>query len=230
MATAKQKNLRRADTNTGPAHLRLEEDRVSEILEVAAEVFISYGFEGASINEIARRANASKTTLYTRFPTKQKLFIAVLERRMNLVFSQVATSLPIDAPIESTLKEFGSRLLQLALSQDQLALLRVVSMESSRFPELGKRFYELGPKRGIIHLRHYLQEQIRRGRLVDEDPVVMAEQLNSLLISGPVRWAVLGLGSNSGAKNRQKRVEAAVKVFLRAYSAEKNRRDSRHHV
>ncbi len=200
--------------------MRLEEERVDEILDIAAEAFISQGFEGASVNDIARRANSSKTTFYSRFPTKQKLFIAVLERRMNLIFSQVATALPIDAPIESTLKEFGSRLLQLALSKDQVALLRVVSMESVRFPELGERFYELGPKRGITHLGRYLQEQIERGRLVKDDPMVMAEHLSSLLTGGPVRWAVLGLRGNSGAKNREQRIDAAVKVFLRAYSAE----------
>ncbi len=222
MTTSQRKKPGHKSTRAEPVRMRLEEERVDEILDVAAEIFISQGFEGASINEIARRANSSKTTFYSRFPTKQKLFIAVLERRMNLIFSQVSTALPIDAPIETTLKEFGCRLLQLALSKDQVALLRVVSMESSRFPELGERFYELGPKRGITHLGRYLQEQIERGQLIKDDPMLMAEHLNSLLTGGPVRWAVLGVRSNSGAKNRQQRVHAAVKVFLRAYSAERN--------
>ena len=201
--------------------MRLEEERIAEILDVAAEAFIAAGFEGASVNEIARKANASKTTLYSRFPTKQELFIAVLERRMNLVFSQVSTALPIEAPIESTLKEFGSRLLQLALSKDQIVLLRVVSMESKRFPELGQRFYELGPKRGITQLGQYMQEQIKRGRLVKDDPMIMAEHLSSLLTGGPLRRMALGLGGSFGTKDRQQRIDAAVKVFLRAYSAEK---------
>ncbi len=224
MATPEQKSSVGKGTHAASIRMRLEEDRVAEILDIAAKVFILQGFEGASINEIAKQANASKTTLYSRFPTKQKLFIAVLERRMDLVFNQVSTALPLDAPIESTLKEFGSRLLQLALSEDQIALLRVVSMESGRFPELGERFYELGPKRGITHLKHYLQEQIRCGRMVKDDPMIMAEHLSSLLTGGPVRWAVLGLRSNSGIRARRKRIDAAVKVFLRAYSADRDRR------
>lgn len=220
MTTPKQHKPIIKQADAGSIRMRLEEDRVAEILDVAARIFISQGFEGASINEIARQSNASKTTLYSRFPTKQKLFIAVLERRMNLIFSQVSMALPLDSPIESTLQEFGSRLLQLALSEDQIALLRVVSMESTRFPELGERFYELGPERGIAQLKHYIQEQIKHGRLVKDDPMLMAEHLSSLLTGWPVRWVVLGLRDNSGPKAKRRRIDSAVKVFLRAYSAE----------
>jgi TetR/AcrR family transcriptional regulator, mexJK operon transcriptional repressor len=207
--------------------LRLDEDRVAEILEIAAEIFISQGFEGASINAIAKRANASKTTFYSRFPSKKELFLAVLERRMNLIFNQVATALPLDPPVEATLKEFGSRLLRLALSKEQVALLRVVSMESKRFPELGERFYELGPGRGLRTVRHYLEEQIKRGRLVSDDPAIMAEHLSSLLTGGLPRWFVLGLTNHLNAKERRWRVDAAVKVFLRAYSADQSREPAR---
>jgi TetR/AcrR family transcriptional repressor of mexJK operon len=223
ISTPERKKIARRKAGTASQHKRLEQDRIAEILDVAAEVFIAGGFEGASVNEIARKANASKTTLYSRFPTKQKLFIAVLERRMNFVFSQVSAALPIDAPIESTLKDFSSRLLQLALSKDQIVLLRVVSMESNRFPELGQRFYELGPRRGIMQLGQYMREQIKRGHLINDDPMVMAEHLSSLLTGGPLRRVILGLGGSPTGKKRQHRIDAAVKVFLRAYSSEKMR-------
>jgi len=181
-------------------------------------VFINEGFEGASTNAIASRANASKTTFYSRFPSKEKLFMAVLKRRMDAVFSQVSSALPLDPPIEETLRHFGAQLLRSALSKDQIALLRMVGMESRRFPKLGAYFYELGPKRGLAHLSGYLQEQINRGRLVKDDPGIMAEHLSSLLTAGPPRWAVLGLRSKLSRKGQRERVDAAVKVFLRAYS------------
>jgi TetR/AcrR family transcriptional regulator of autoinduction and epiphytic fitness len=199
--------------------LRLDESRVEEILDIAAEHFISQGFEAASIGAIAREANASKTTLYSRFPTKEDLFMAVLELRMNVIFSQVSTTLPVDPPIDRTLNDFGLSLLRLAISKDQVALLRVVSMESTRFPKLAERFYELGPKRGLAHLAQYMREQIKRKRLINENPETMADHLSSLLTGGPVRWAILGMRRNNLDKGTQKaRVDACVKVFLRAYS------------
>jgi TetR/AcrR family transcriptional regulator, mexJK operon transcriptional repressor len=83
-----------------PVRARLDEERLTELLDVAAEVFISEGFSAASTNEIARRANSSKTTFYSRFPTKEQLFLAVIERRMNRILQQVAASLPEEPPIE----------------------------------------------------------------------------------------------------------------------------------
>ena len=203
-----------------PIQTRLDDDRVSELLDVATEVFIEHGFEGASTNEIARRANCSKTTLYTRYPTKERLFLAVLERRMELILSEFATTLQPEPPIEQTLKEYGFHLLQLVLSENQRGMVRVVSMESSKFPDLAKRFYDLGPGRGAAILASYMDEQIKRQRLINENPQIMAEHLMSLITGGYVRWTLLGLPDNIGLKEKKQRVSAAIEMFLRAYSTQ----------
>jgi TetR/AcrR family transcriptional regulator of autoinduction and epiphytic fitness len=201
-------------------NLRLDEQRVAVLLDAATEVFLEHGFEGASTNDIARRANCSKTTLYSRFATKQDLFIAVLERRTEAIFKQVFMALPADGPIEDALIEFGSRVLRITLSDKQIRLQRVISMEAERFPELSQRFFELGPTRGYEELSRYLNEQIKREYLVKEDPRLMAEHLIGLITSGPVHWTVLGVSNNLSAKDRSKRLHAAVRTFLRAYSTE----------
>jgi len=200
------------------ANWRLDEDRVAELLDIATEVFVEHGFEGASTNEIAKRANCSKTTLYCRYPTKQALFIAVLERRTEMMFRELESALPDDAPTEKTLMEFGSRVLRIALSDEKIRLQRVVGMEAERFPELAARYFELGPDRGQKRLSRYLCRQIERGRLIKEDPHLMAEHFISLITGGPVTWKILGLRKDSGSKDHRKRVEAALRVFLRAYS------------
>jgi TetR/AcrR family transcriptional regulator, mexJK operon transcriptional repressor len=200
------------------AHWRLDEDRVAELLDIATEVFMEHGFEGASTNEIAKRANCSKTTLYCRFPTKQALFIAVLERRMEVMFKELESALPDDAPLEQTLMEFGSRVLRIALSDEKIHLQRVINMEAERFPELAVRYFELGPDRGQERLSRYLRGQIKRGRLINEDPHLMAEHLISLITGGPVTCRILGQRNFSGPNDQRKRLRAALRVFLRAYS------------
>jgi len=200
------------------ASWRLDEDRVAELLDVATEVFMEHGFEGASTNEIAKRANCSKTTLYCRFSTKHALFIAVLERRMAAMFKELDAALLDDAPMEEALTDYGSRVLRIALSDEKIRLQRVVSMEAERFPELAARYFELGPERGQERLSRYLCEQIKRGRLVHEDPRLMAEHLISLITGGPVTWRILGMRDDSATKIQRKRLQAALKVFLRAYA------------
>jgi TetR/AcrR family transcriptional regulator, mexJK operon transcriptional repressor len=201
-----------------PIRTRLDEERLTELLDVAAEIFISEGFSAASTNEIARRANSSKTTFYSRFPTKERLFLAVIERRMNGIFQQVAATLPEEPPVEETLRKYGSTLIRLAMTKEQIALIRVVSMEAAKFPELGKRFYELGPKRGEETLAAYLTKQVEKGRLLNEDTRQMAQHFMSLVTGGPVRWFVLGFDPSSLSKNAlQKHLSSAVQMFMRAY-------------
>ena len=215
------RNTRReidACVSAAAANWRLDEDRVAELLDTATDVFMEHGFEGASTNEIAKRANCSKTTLYCRFPTKQALFIAVLERRMEAMFKELESALPDDASLEETLLEFGSRVLRIALSDEKIRLQRVVSMEAERFPEVAARYLELGPDRGYERLSRYFCEQIKRGRLINEDPRLMAEHLISLLTGGPVTFKMLGLSNVSDSQDQQKRLHAALRVFLRAYS------------
>jgi TetR/AcrR family transcriptional repressor of mexJK operon len=201
-----------------PIRARLDEERLAELLDVAAEIFISEGFSAASTNEIARRANSSKTTFYSRFPTKEQLFLAVIERRVTGIFQQVAGSLPEGPPIEETLRNFGSALIRFAVSKEQLALVRVISMESAKFPELGKRFYELGPKRGEEVLAAYFTKQAEKGRLSNEDTRQMAEHFISLITGGRIRWFVLGFDPSLVPKSAlQKHLNSAIQAFMRAY-------------
>lgn len=212
---ATQQNKRK-----GPIRTRLDDERLTELLDVATEVFINEGFAAASTNDIARRANSSKSTFYSRFPTKEALFLAVIERRMSHIFQEVASSLPEEAPLEKTLQDFGAALVRLALSEDQIRLIRVVSMESARFPELGKQFYERGPKRGEETLAAYFTRQIARGRIPRNDPHQMAQHFISLVTGGAVRWFVLGFDPSSLSKSSLKRhLGSAIRVFLRAYGS-----------
>ncbi|HTV53506.1 MAG TPA: helix-turn-helix domain-containing protein [Terriglobia bacterium] len=62
---------------------RLTGERLDGLLDVAADVFTAEGFTAASTNEIARRAGASKLSIYSRYPTKADL----LSRFWNIVWT-----------------------------------------------------------------------------------------------------------------------------------------------
>ncbi|WP_348789852.1 TetR/AcrR family transcriptional regulator [Leifsonia sp. NPDC080035] len=52
--------------------------REAEILSVAYEVLVERGYEGITFEEVARRARASKPTLYRRWTSKRELVVAAL--------------------------------------------------------------------------------------------------------------------------------------------------------
>ena len=212
MTTSSETKLRKTFTRK-----RLEDDRLEELLDIAAEVFLSEGFKGASTNIIAQRANASKTTFYSRFPTKEDLFLAVIEHRMERIASLVIPALSSDAPPEIALQEFGTKLIRGALTQEQVAFVRMIGMEAERFPKLAQRFFELGPGRAQTMIAAYMQQSIERGYLRRESPERMAEHFVSLATGGEVRWFILGFRPRPGAKRLAEHLQVALKTFLLAY-------------
>ncbi|NUP64244.1 MAG: TetR/AcrR family transcriptional regulator [Nonomuraea sp.] len=50
------------------------------VLKAAAEVLLARGYGGLSPDEVAERAGVAKTTLYRRWPTKDHLALAVVNR------------------------------------------------------------------------------------------------------------------------------------------------------
>jgi TetR/AcrR family transcriptional regulator, mexJK operon transcriptional repressor len=88
------------------------------------------------------------------------------------------------------------------------------------YPELATRFYENGPRRGEEALATYLADQIKIGYLREEDPLMMARHLMSLITGSPVRWFVLGFDSEPIAeRSLSKHIDGVVGLFLRAYTA-----------
>ena len=63
---------------------RIQAINEARILDAAQEVFAEHGFRGATVDEIATRAEMSKPNLLYYFKTKKLLYRAVLERTLVL--------------------------------------------------------------------------------------------------------------------------------------------------
>ena len=55
-----------------------------QIVEGAQRVFMSHGFDAASMGEIAKAAGVSKGTLYVYFQNKEQLFEAIVQQECVL--------------------------------------------------------------------------------------------------------------------------------------------------
>lgn len=66
---------------------------VDRILDAALHVFTQKGYDGASIREIMTEANVTQPVIYYHFGNKQELFKAVVERNMQLFFSELEASI-----------------------------------------------------------------------------------------------------------------------------------------
>jgi TetR/AcrR family transcriptional regulator, mexJK operon transcriptional repressor len=199
--------------------------RAERLLDVATEVFLEQGFKGASMSEIARRAGASKQTLYARYPSKAALFAALVERKAERLFAAIGP-LGEGRSLRDTLVHCGSELLELIVSEDARGVHRVVIAECVEFPELGKIFWERGPGRTRAMLADYLRAQqklgnIQWGESECSNPEQAVEVLLGLLVSGVTLRAWLGLPPTFAKTPAQRKAWAnfAVDTFLSAMQA-----------
>src|SRR5215468_2067563 len=95
------------------------------ILDAACKVFLSRGFEGASIDEIAETARSGKPTIYARFPNKQALFAAAVMRQLILRKARMASYMPVGKTAEERLTSLGVTLLTDALTSEWVELIRL---------------------------------------------------------------------------------------------------------
>ena len=71
------------------------------IFDSAIKVFSSYGYEGATVDEVAISAGVAKGTLYYHFKGKEDLFNFIIKEGINFIGEAVEESLVgIDDPIE----------------------------------------------------------------------------------------------------------------------------------
>ena len=114
-------------------------------MEGARRVFLHDGFDGASIGDIVRTAGVSKGTLYAYFPSKEKLFEAlIIEDRLKQAEALLRWTRTIEDVVR-VLRRLGKTFLDMLLSPDHLDFLRIVVGASTKFPELGKAYFEAGP-------------------------------------------------------------------------------------
>jgi AcrR family transcriptional regulator len=64
------------------------------VLDAALEQFVEHGYRGTSMEAIAEAAGVSKPVVYECYPSKEKLFRALLEREEQRLGEAVAAALP----------------------------------------------------------------------------------------------------------------------------------------
>ncbi len=187
------------------------------LLDVATKFFMEKGFEGASVTQIAREARASKESFYSRYPTKEELFHAVVRRKTGQMAAQAVATLSTALPPQEALTTFGELFLERLLTEEVTALRRILWTEWQRIPGLVRMFHELGPARGTLVLASYLECQAAKGILAPLDPQIAARQFTDLLAAEMVTRAAYGIFPKPTKRQKKKKVQDSVDFFLRAY-------------
>jgi AcrR family transcriptional regulator len=192
-----------------------------QIMDGAWAVFMAAGFDGASMNDVARVAGVSKGTLYVYFDSKEKLFEALIREERRRQAERLAVFTPDEGDVRAVLRDFGCRLMEMMVRPEHLAHVRTVIAAAGKFPQLGKAFFEAGPCFGAGCLATYLRRKSEQGVLDIKDFELAAWQFLELIQAGRFKSLMFRMRDDIAPAEIFAGVEAGVDVFLKAYGGPK---------
>ncbi len=197
--------------------------KFDQVLDGARSVFLADGFEGASVDQIAKVAGVSKATLYSYFPDKRLLFMEVAAGECRRQ-SQAAVDMINGCGNPREVLEQGARhVLAFLTSTLGQQMFRICVAESERFPDLGRQFYASGPMVMKAELTRYLEGAVDRGELVIDDMQLAADQFGELCKADLWPRLILGVTDKASQSDIDRVVKGAVDMFLARYGAEPGR-------
>lgn len=185
------------------------DERRAAVIEAAFVELLEQGADGVTMLSIARRAGASKETLYSWFGSRDGLLSAMIVSNADATAERVSTALDGNDDPRETLAAFGAGLLRLLTDPRSLALNRAAMMN----PVLASELLASGRHRVGPIVETYLAATSASGSLVVLDPSRAFETFYGLVIRDTQIRVLLGERGPSAAAIRR-RSAAGTEQFL----------------
>ncbi|MCB9011686.1 MAG: TetR/AcrR family transcriptional regulator [Actinobacteria bacterium] len=192
--------------------------REAAILDAALQELIEYGYEGVTMLGVARRASASKQTLYAWFGDRDGLFAALIARNADASATQVSSALESAADPGEVLRHYARGLLTLLTGPASVALNRAAMTSAP----LAARLLHEGRHRIGPLVERYLADLADAGVLDVDDPEAAFELLYGLVVQDTQIRVLLGEDPPDAA-DVAARADRAVARFLRLTAANPGR-------
>ena len=206
-----------------PAVKKMRKDAIlkrKELIKHATEMFLEMGYEKASMNNLAKRSGASKSTIYKHFRSRQALFIAVLDEIIRDHLDPIENLDLTTLSIEEGLKLIGRKSLKVITSKDFVNLCRIIYAEAERIPNVGNTYYEHGPKRGMAGVAKYLSTMAEKSKIRCADPSLASQYFWGMMLHKPMLERYCGIKGPMTAREQKNYIDKIVDSFISAFIEE----------
>jgi TetR/AcrR family fatty acid metabolism transcriptional regulator len=173
--------------DTAPARRPLQKDRTrGRILEAARQAFASSGYHRTLVDDVAREAGVSKGAVYVHFPSKEDLFLALLDDAAGTLAERVTSAI---GAAQGARGRVGAALrAALGAFEENEALTRLLLLESVGLsPEVERRRWELRCALAAL-VQGYLDEAVSEGDIPAQDTALAAAAWLGAVSEVVLRW------------------------------------------
>ena len=186
-------------------------DKINQdIIAAAGDLFMEYGFDGASMDAVAERARISKRTLYLRHKDKSALFNTVVYELLGRFLVPLELSHYTTDDLKSALLLIGRDMVTSVTRPEFLAVYRLVAFEAQRRPEFGRWINDARRRPALQVIAAILQQHQEELRpdVMDSAP----EHFLSVTTDVALRMGVFGIKMTP--RQIGSHLNAAVDFFL----------------
>jgi AcrR family transcriptional regulator len=189
------------------------------LVRAARARFLAEGVDGASLRTIAADAGTNIGMVFYYFPTKDDLFLAVVEEVYSRLLDDLAKALAGEAPLRDRLERVFVRLG--TASDEELAVIRLVVREVLLSSERFARVFARMQRGHVALLLTTLAEGVQSGALDGDIPPPLLLIATFALGAMPqlIRRAAGDRPPFAMLPGPEKLAEASVKLLLRAIGA-----------
>lgn len=184
-----------------------------KLRKVALATFVKNGYDGTTMDAIARAAGITRRTLYARYSDKRAVFLDVIPWALTLRTERGFAPGPNGDDLAAALVAVARGSLARALDPDTLGLTRIALNESARFPEFAVSAQTMTWSARQREVMELLRRHQQSGAIRVDDVEISAGQFLAMIELLPQRLADFGIYRTKEEEERH--LHHAVNLFLR---------------
>ena len=134
----------------------------------ALDEFTARGYEGARLDDVARRAGVAKGTIYLYFADKETLFQELVRSMVSPVLGTLEQMREVDIPARMLVEGLLGTFVREVYGTRRKDIIRLIMAEGPRFPAIAEFYYGEVIARVLAIIRPILRRAAERGELRDD--------------------------------------------------------------
>lgn len=186
--------------------------RREQILKGAMRIFAQKGFRGTTTREIARRLGISEALMFKYFPSKEALYRAIIQKRMDgseeMFFPKEAIQAKDDRQV---FRSIASYLIQ--KNTEDPTFMRLVLYSALERHDLSKIFFENHAVERTKLLSEYIRQRIKEKAFKKVPPMLAARAFMGMVMHYVQAEEIYGM-KNTSHFSQKRVVSTLVDAFL----------------